>query len=188
MFSQHLLHLAPLTSLLAATLASPTPSSSLSPRACYAGETAKLFCYTPPNGDPQGVVEEDVAYVASYLRSYGGQTRLGRLFSMSAADAPDCGEWSVYSHGTALAVAKKINNTINASVLFADIATTIDGGGVNATPESKANSILYGCGDAGGSLGVRVNASAPIYKSASSYPAGYVPDGIVIKIVWSGQN
>ncbi|KAM7191244.1 hypothetical protein V8F20_009422 [Naviculisporaceae sp. PSN 640] len=185
MFFYSFLRLAPIASLFAATLA--TPARPLSPRACYAGESAKLLCYTPPNGDPQGVLEEDVAYVASYLRTYGGQTRLGRLFSMSAADAPDCGEWSVYSYGTALAVAKKINNTINASVLFADIATTIDGG-VNPTPDSKANSILYGCGDAGGSLGVRVNASAPIYKSTTSYPAGYVPDGIVIKVVWSGQN
>ncbi|KAK3304990.1 uncharacterized protein B0T15DRAFT_398125, partial [Chaetomium strumarium] len=122
-------------------------------------------------------------YIASYLRSYGAQTRTGQLFNMATVHAPDCGEWSVYAHGTALALAKYIDNTVNSSVLFADIANTIDGG-ASATADQQATSLI-GCGTRRGSFGVQVNASAPAYK-ASTYPAGYTPDGILIKIVASG--
>ncbi|KAI1755068.1 hypothetical protein F4782DRAFT_489829 [Xylaria castorea] len=115
---------------------------------CYDTENADLICYNPPDGDPQDVAVEDVAYIAAYLRAYGAQTRTGRLFNMAAADAPDCGEWSVYAQGTALALTKHINSTVNTSVLFADIATTIDGG-ANATPAQQAASLI-GCGTSGG--------------------------------------
>ncbi|KAH7311225.1 hypothetical protein B0I35DRAFT_437727 [Stachybotrys elegans] len=187
MFSHALLLLAPLSSigkvLGAPTVPALTPRTEVSVQTCYKDEPKQLFCYNPPNGDPQGVEVEDVAFVAEYLRAYGGGTRLGRLFNMAAADAPDCGEWTLYSHGTAMAVAKHIDNTVNSSVLFADIARTIDGG-ANATPAQKAGAII-GCLESGGSLGVQVNASAPAY-TASSYPKGYVTGGIIIKIVWSG--
>ncbi|CAH0056957.1 unnamed protein product [Clonostachys solani] len=179
--------LAPL-SLIGTALAAPSSRllderSDPSIQTCYEGEPTSLFCYNPPNGTPQDVEVDDVAFVAAYLRAYGAETRLGRLFSMAAADAPDCGEWSLYSRGTAMAVAKHVDNTVNTSVLFADIARTIDGG-ANATPEQKAGAII-GCLTSGGSLGVQVNTSAPAY-TASSYPAGYVTSGIVVKIVWSG--
>ncbi|KAI0861162.1 hypothetical protein F4860DRAFT_180299 [Xylaria cubensis] len=150
---------------------------------CYDTETANLICYNPPDGDPQDVAIEDVAYIAAYLRAYGAQIRTGRLFNMAAADAPDCGEWSVYAHGSALALAKHINSTVNTSVLFADIATTIDGG-ANATPEQQAASLI-GCGTSGGSFGIQVNTSNPAY-TVSTYPAGYTPGGMIIKIVSSG--
>lgn len=159
--------------------------SLLSKRECYDNEPTDLFCYVPPNGTPQDVEVDDVAFVAAYLRAYGAETRLGRLFSMAAIDAPDCGEWSLYSHGTAMAVAKHIDPDVDSSVLFADIARTIDGG-ANATPAQKENAII-GCLTNGGSLGVQVNTSAPAY-TASSYPAGYVTSGLLIKVVWSGQQ
>jgi hypothetical protein len=189
MISNTLLFLAPFP-IIGTALAAPGGTAShkpmeLSKRACYDNEPKDLFCYNPPNGVPQDVEVEDVAFVAEYLRAYGAETRLGRLFNMAAADAPDCGEWSLYSHRTAMAVAKHVNNTVNSSVLFADIARTIDGGR-NATPAQKS-AALIGCLTSGGSLGVQVNASAPAY-SAASYPKGYVKEGIVIKIVWSGQQ
>lgn len=159
------------------------PIKGLAPRICYETETPSQLCYTAPDNVPQDVLVEDVLFIASYLRSYGAQVRTGRLFNMAAADAPDCGEWLVYAHGTAQAFAKHIDNTVNSSVLFADIATTIDGG-PNANPTQQA-AALIGCGTDGGSLGVLVNATNPNY-SGSTYPAGYVTTGILIKIVASG--
>ncbi|KAI0205631.1 hypothetical protein F4808DRAFT_409740 [Astrocystis sublimbata] len=161
------------------------PSSQL-PRAahiCYETETPERLCYTAPDNIPQDVLVEDVQFIADYLRAYGAQIRTGRLFSMAASDAPDCGEWLVYAHGTAQAFAKHIDNTVDSSVLFADIATTIDGG-ANADETQQAAALL-GCGTDGGSLGVTVNATNPTY-SGSTYPAGYVTEGIIIKIVASG--
>lgn len=186
MFSK-LINFAPLVLLGSSVLAAPgvalVQHEALAPRACFATETPARLCYTAPKNDPQDVLLDDVKFIASYLRSYGAQTRAGRLFNMAAADAPDCGEWVVYSHGTAQAFAKHINNTANSSVMFADIATTIDGG-PNATPAQLATSLI-GCGTDGGSLGVLVNATHPTYKG-STFPAGYTTGGIVIKIVSTG--
>jgi hypothetical protein len=180
MFSK-LVNLAPLALLGSTVFAAPSVQpEARKAQVCYASETPARFCYTPPQGDPQDVLLEDVKFIASYLRSYGAQTRAGRLFNMAAIDAPDCGEWLLYSQGTAQAFAKKIDNTVNSSVMFADIATTIDGG-PNANATLQAASLL-GCGTDGGSLGVAVNATHPTYKG-STYPAGYVTSGIIIKIV-----
>jgi hypothetical protein len=179
MLSQNLLRLIPLT-LVGTAIAAPS-----SPRAaeiCYDGETTDLRCYSAPDNTPQDVTVADVAYIASYLRAYGAQTKAGRLYTMASADAPDCGEWTIYSHGTAQAIAKHIG-TSDTSVLFADIANTIDGGAkANATQQAGA---LIGCGTLGGSLGVVYNASNPAYL-ASTYPAGYTPAGILVKIVATG--
>ncbi|ATY66573.1 hypothetical protein A9K55_001053 [Cordyceps militaris] len=166
----------PLALLAGGAVASPL---TLAPRTCYPNENDKQLCYRPPNGDPQGVDIKDVQFIATYLRNYGAQTRAGRLFNMAAKDTSGCGEWQVYAHGTAQAVAKHIDPSVDTSVLFADIATTIDGG-ANATPAQQA-AALIGCGTDGGSLGVAVNASNPAY-SGSTYPKGYVTKGIVVKI------
>ncbi len=159
------------------------PVQGLAPRSCYTTETPNKLCYTAPANVPQDVLVDDVLFIASYLRSYGAQVRTGRLFNMAAADTPDCGEWLVYAHGTAQAFAKHIDSKVNSSVLFADIATTIDGG-ANANAAEKA-AALIGCGTDGGSLGVTVNATNPAYKG-STYPAGYTTSGTLIKIVASG--
>ncbi len=95
-------------------------------------------------------------------------------------------EWSLYSHGTVLATARHINSTASSSVLFADIANTIDGG-VGATDAQKA-AALIGCGTAGGSLGVVYDASNPQYNTAAYIANGYTPSGLLIKIVWSGAS
>ncbi|GKT58403.1 hypothetical protein ColTof4_12334 [Colletotrichum tofieldiae] len=163
----------------------PLPGSVEGPaiRVCYETETPSQLCYTAPDNVPQDVLVEDVKFIAAYLRSYGAQIRTGRLFNMAATDAPDCGEWLIYAHGTAQAFAKHIDNTVNSSVLFADIASTIDGG-VNANSTQQA-AALIGCDTDGGSLGVAVNTANPTY-SGSTYPAGYTTSGILIKIVASG--
>lgn len=178
----NLFPLAILSGAAAAPGAPPGPGQALAPRTCYATETPSRLCYTAPNNVPQDVVLDDVLFIASYLRSYGAQVRTGRLFNMAAAAAPDCGEWLLYAHGTAQAIAKHIDNTVNSSVLFADIATTIDGG-PNADSTQQAAAIL-GCGKDGGSLGVAVNASHPAY-SGRTYPTGYTTKGIIIKVVAS---
>ncbi|KAJ4303200.1 hypothetical protein N0V90_002093 [Kalmusia sp. IMI 367209] len=184
MFSHAFLSIVSLA-LLSAALPAPEslPASVRSPQICYDNENTALLCYNPPDGEPQNVAVADVTYIASYLRAYGAQTKAGRLYNMAAADTPDCAEWTIYSHGSALAIAKHINSAVNSSVLFADIATTIDGG-PNATPAQKAGALI-GCGTSGGSEGVQVNSSNPAY-TASTYPAGYTPAGILIKIVASG--
>lgn len=180
MFSR-LVNLVPLALFGSAVAAPSSLPGSL--RTCYETETPSLLCYTEPDNVPQDVLVEDVVFIAAYLRSYGAQIRTGRLFNMAAADAPDCGEWLLYAHGTAQAFAKHIDNTVNSSVLFADIATTIDGGAnANSTAQAAA---LIGCGTDGGSLGVAVNITNPTY-SGPTYPAGYETSGILIKIVASG--
>lgn len=186
MLSQIPLRLIPLALLGSTAVVIAAPSSPLSPRAaqiCYDGETTDLRCYTAPDNTPQDVAVADVAYIASYLRAYGAQSKAGRLYTMAAADAPDCGEWTIYAHGTAQAIAKHVDNSVDTSVLFADLANTIDGGaGADATQQAAA---LVGCGSDGGSLGVVYNASNPAYL-ASTYPAGYTPAGILVKIVATG--
>jgi hypothetical protein len=102
---------------------------------------------------------------------------------MAAADAPDWDEWSLYTHGTAQALAKHIDNAVDSSVLFADTPTTINGG-VNATEAHQA-AALVGCGSNGGSLRVRVNASDQTYLGPA-FPEGYTTQGILIKILASG--
>jgi hypothetical protein len=181
MLSQGLLRLVSLA-LFGIAVAAPS-SFSLSPRSaqiCDDTETSALLCYTAPDNTPQDVLVADITYVAAYLRAYGAQSKAGLLYTMSAADTPDCDEWTIYSHGTVQAIAKHINTTLNTSVLFADIANTIDGGaGASAAQKAAA---LIGCGTDGGSLGVIYNASNPAYL-ASTYPAGYTPAGILVKIV-----
>ncbi|KAI0903315.1 hypothetical protein F4823DRAFT_299873 [Ustulina deusta] len=174
-----------LSSIGSAAPGTATPSvAARKPLVCYDTEVVDLLCYNPPDGDPQDVAVDDVAFIAAYLRSYGAQTRLGRLFTMAAADAPDCDEWTLYAHGSAVALAKHVNSSVgDTSVLFADIANTIDGG-AGATDAQKANSIL-GCGTSGGSFGVVANLSAPAY-TAATYPAGYSTSGVLVKIVNSG--
>jgi len=96
---------------------------------------------------------------------------------MKAADAVGCGEWLLYSHGTAAAYAKKIDLTYDSSILFEEIANTIDGGSI----ASSTN--LLGCDYAGGSLGAQVNTTAKAYSAKSYVAAGYKPAGILVKVV-----
>ncbi|KAL2368261.1 hypothetical protein RJ035_002543 [Blastomyces gilchristii] len=145
-------------------------------------ETPNMHCYSGENDIPQDVDPKDVSFIASYLRAYGRQTRIGRLFTMKAADAPDCGEWILYARGTAAAYAKKTNLTYDSSVLFSDIADTIDGG-----KKPEADSILK-CQADGGSFGTQIaDVAAPAYMTQEYIDAGFKPDGILIKIVSNRQ-
>ncbi|KAK8102062.1 hypothetical protein PG984_015208 [Apiospora sp. TS-2023a] len=154
--------------------------AALANAACEDSEAPELFCYTDGDSVPQDVAIADVKYVASYLRSYGQQTKNGRQFVMLEADTPDCGEWSLYQRGSVLATAKHIVPDVNSSVLFTDIANTIDGG-----VGTKKMQALVDCASAGGSFGVAFNASDPQYNTASYRASGYTPNGILVKIVSS---
>ncbi|KAK1976440.1 hypothetical protein LZ30DRAFT_753472 [Colletotrichum cereale] len=162
-----------------AVTTAPTPDDGPM-RVCYE-EPLELHCYSEPDDIPQDVTVADVNFVAAYLRSYGRQIRAGRLFNMKAADSPDCGEWPLYNRGTVAAYAKHIDNTIDSSVLFEDIANTIDGG-IGST---RSVSIID-CLSEGGSLAVQANLTHPAYSTATYTAAGYKPSGILIKIVNSG--
>ncbi|KAK2010249.1 hypothetical protein LZ32DRAFT_607699 [Colletotrichum eremochloae] len=166
-------------SVLAATAAAAPASTSQGEvqRICY-GESLELHCYSEPDDIPQDVTVADVKFVAAYLRSYGRQIRAGRLFNMKAVDAPDCGEWPLYTRGTVAAYAKHVNNAIDSSVLFEDIANTIDGG--SGTVKSAA---IVDCLTQGGSFGVQYNASSAAYNTAAYKDGGWKPDGILVKIV-----
>lgn len=84
------------------------------------------------------------------------------VFNMKAAAAPDCGEWPLYTRGTVAAYAKHIDNTVDLSVLFEDIASTIDGG--TGTVKSAA---IIDCLTQGGSLAVQYNLTHPAYSTAT---------------------
>jgi hypothetical protein len=149
------------------------------------GETTALFCYTEGNGTPQNVNVNDVEFIAKYLRSYGRQIKPGRFFTMNANDTQGCGEWSVYSRRSALVTIKHINDTVNSSVLFEDIAATIDGG-ENPTPEQRQKALL-GCGTNGGAFAVQANLTNPAYSAASYVAAGYKTSGLLVKVVSNSQ-
>ncbi|OJD19063.1 hypothetical protein AJ78_00935 [Emergomyces pasteurianus Ep9510] len=166
--------------LAARAVAAPTTIDGFEPtvrHVCY-DETQKLHCYSGGSDIPQDVKVEDVQFIANYLRAYGRETRIGRLFTMKASDAPDCGEWSLYVRGTAAAYAKKIDLTYDSSILFSDIANTIDGN-KNATADS-----LLKCKTDGGSFGAQIaDVAAPAYKTKEYIDGGFKPSGILIKIV-----
>lgn len=164
----------------AAALGQSNHAAALRPRSCD-GETADLLCYTKDNGTPQNVNIPDVVFVAKYLRSYGRQIKPGRFFTMNAADTAGCGEWSVYSRRSTLVTIKHIDDTVDSSVLFEDIATAIDGG-EHATPEEQQKALL-GCGADGGAFGVQANLSNPAYSSSSYVEAGYKTTGLLVKVV-----
>lgn len=170
------------TTLLPFTLAVPPSHRSYEISGiCYNGEGVKLNGYNKAHGgDPQNITVADIQGVAAYLRSYGQETSPGRLFTMTTANAADCAEWTLATNGTALALAKHLNSTIDSSVLFEDIANTIDGG-ENATLTN--NSGIVSCLKDGGSLGVIVNQTADAYNTLDYLASGAYMEGILIKIV-----
>ena len=164
----------------AAVMGTDIETTALQTHICW-GETTDRFCYTEANGTPQNVNVSDVIFIAKYLRSYGRQSKPGRFFTMRSNDTKDCGEWTAYSHGSALVAVKHITDTIDSSVLYEDLATTIDGG-EKATPEEQKKALL-GCGTDGGAVGVQVNSTNPAYKAASYISAGYKTSGLLLKVV-----
>jgi hypothetical protein len=96
----------------------------------------------------------------------------------------DCEEWTVPlpdGGGPIIVLTKHITPRYNSSVLWEDIATTIDGGANPSASDVKAS--LLGCGTHGGQMGAKVNTDNPIY-SANDFKSGILrAGGIVIKIV-----
>ncbi|KAK3393388.1 hypothetical protein B0H63DRAFT_443635 [Podospora didyma] len=111
MHSSTIVNLFPLAIFGGGALAAPGSTFASPGGLAQPGETPSELCYTLPNNIPKEVLVSDVQFIASYLRSYGAQIRSGRLFSMAAADTPDCAEWLLYAHGTAQAFAKHIDST-----------------------------------------------------------------------------
>ncbi len=164
----------------------PAPRSA---QVCYDGEDAALLCYhdTSSGSVPQNVDVTDVSYIGAYLRRYGRQNpRKPAFFTMLAADTAGCAEWTLYTHGSALALAKHLNPSVNPSVLFEDIAATIDGG--DKATDAQKQAAIIGCLSDGGSLGVLINGTNPAYAAAEYVASGYQPGGILVKIVHSAVS
>ncbi|KAH8912977.1 hypothetical protein BR93DRAFT_862833, partial [Coniochaeta sp. PMI_546] len=149
---------------------------------CYSSEGVNLLCYRSPSGEPQAVDVADVSYIAAYLRRYGRTNpRKPGFYTMLARDTADCAEWTLYTRGSALALAKHVDPAVNTSVLFEDIAATIDGG--DRATDAQKRAAIIGCLSDGGSLGVVVNATNPAYATEEYVASGYQPGGILVKIV-----
>ncbi|KGO66433.1 hypothetical protein PITC_067290 [Penicillium italicum] len=146
------------------------------------GEGPEKVCYGVSGGTPQQLDPEDIQYVADYLR-YIGQQNTGVAKFWNMPKAIDCAEWSlpVADAGTVQALAKHINPRISSSILYEDLAATIDGGEGATNDQKKA--ALAGCGANGGQLGVKANTSNPLYQADDYTKSGAKPEGIIIKLV-----
>ena len=112
--------------LIAASLVAASPLLE-SRDSCSEG--TQLICYGVSGGQSQGVSPDDVAYAASYLR-YLGQNNNGTAAFLTMPAGSNCGDWTlpIDGAGTVLGLAKHVIPIANSSVLYTDIANTIDGG------------------------------------------------------------
>lgn len=150
------------------------------PRA-LCSEGVERVCYGIGNGGtPQALDPDDVAYAASYLR-YVGQQNTGADARWTIPAEAECSEWGlpVEGGGTVLTLVKHVEPAVTTSVLYEDLANTIDGGedGANATQA------LVQCGVNGGQLGVFIDAANPAYNTAEYMASGAEPRGMIIKLV-----
>ncbi|RDA88241.1 hypothetical protein CP532_0351 [Ophiocordyceps camponoti-leonardi (nom. inval.)] len=143
------------------------------------GETSRLVCY---NEGPQGLDLEDVKYAARFLRKIARDGDSPR-WTMSTDNDLDCAEWTmnIPGSGSVLVLTKQINARIVSSVLYEDIANTIDGG-EGASDADRGNSLLA-CGSNGGQLGVKVNRQNPAYQTAEFRERRLRSSGIIVKLV-----
>ncbi|KAK4451532.1 hypothetical protein QBC34DRAFT_401272 [Podospora aff. communis PSN243] len=149
------------------------------------GEPTKRICFGPDGGDSQNVDIEDIKYAATVVRGMIKDPKKnfsGAFWNMPAGDF-GCAEWMVEipDSGTVLTLIKKVSPRSNSSVLFDDVANTIDGG-PNPTEEQLSKSLL-GCGTNGGMIGIQWNSSNPIYTSERYLATGAKPDGLIMKLV-----
>ena len=107
---------------------------------------------------------------------------------MDLPEADGCAEWQVTTKGATWVMAKLVGNSA-AAVTFRDIANTIDGGDIEAEEENEGNSkddseaeievsedSLAGCGEAGGQMGVIVDAKDPLYKTEEFVGGGFTSE------------
>ncbi|KAF1842321.1 uncharacterized protein K460DRAFT_346030 [Cucurbitaria berberidis CBS 394.84] len=153
--------------------------ASIIKRSC--GETASRVCFGVDGGTAQNIDKDDIQYAADYLRHLADENN-NPLWTMPPEF--DCAEWGlpVADAGTVLVLAKHIRPRTNSSVTYYDLARTIDGG-VDATPDQKAASLLGACGSGGGMQGVTVNANDPAYNTPEYIASKAKPEDIIIKVV-----
>jgi hypothetical protein len=187
-----------LCALGSASLVATTPAAI---SAC--GEKADRVCFGKDGGEAQDVELEDIEYAAIALRSQSTLpngttafwtskmcTSLERDLNYSELltilQVPrdfDCAEWMLPapSGGTLIALAKHVNPRVASSVLFDDIANTIDGGEFATAAQKQAK--LLGCARGGGMLGVKVNTSNPAHNTATYKDSKASHGRILINIV-----
>ena len=137
-------------------------------------EGNKRVCYGKDGGTSQALDPADVEYVASYLRFIGeSNTGANARWTMPASGSA-CQEWaiSVPGAGTVLALAKHTTPFVATSVLYADIAATIDAVGG-----------LLECQENGGQMPAIVNKTNLVYTLAEYKATKARSDGITIKLV-----
>lgn len=149
---------------------------------CAAPDPVRRICYNSQGSTPQNVSTKDIESIAVYLRQYISIPWNPKFYTMRVKDADNCGEWEVYSQGSATVLAKLVGNR-DASVLFSDIASTLDG--TNATSLMRS---LLGCFTAGGQMGTWVSTANPLYKSPEFVNGGFTNEGIIIKVVASRKG
>jgi hypothetical protein len=91
------------------------------------------------------------------------------------ASGSTCEEWavSVPGAGTVLVLAKHTTPFVATSVLYEDLASTIDAIGG-----------LLECSENGGQMPVKANKTNSVYNSAECKATKARPDGVTIKLVW----
>lgn len=148
---------------------------------CNGGDTAIKYCYGSPNGGPQNLDPQDVSNAAISIRSYGRSTTPLRMLTIPGAGENNCTWVELYTNGTVKVVAKHYLFNVTASVLYEDIANTIDGG-ETPTSESLDASVLE-CGWKGGQSGVVVNTTRAEYHTPEFIASGAITDGIGIHVI-----
>lgn len=160
-----------LLQLLLAVSAAASPAL-LARQSCDEG--SKRVCYGKDGGLSQNLDPADVEYVASYLRFVGeSNTGASARWTMPASGST-CDEWAipVPGAGTVLALAKHTTPFVATSILYEDLASTIDAIGG-----------LLECQEYGGQMPAKVNKTNPVYTSAEYKATKARSDGITIKLV-----
>lgn len=147
----------------------------------YCGENGNFICYNATGSTPQNITEHNILLIAAYLRSQAKQGNAWYNFTATDDDIGGCSEAAVAkTYGDVQISFKHIDYSKNSSVLYDDIAHTLDGG-PRATADQRKNSLL-GCGTNGGSMAVITNSSRIEY-SAPEFTSGLkVNTGIEVKV------
>ena len=145
-------------------------------------EGVQKICYGAPSGTAQNIDPDDLAFPAANIR-YDARMDPNKLafFNMPPNANFQCEEWTIASEGTVIVLAKHTSARLNTTVLYEDIANTLDGG-EKATDEQKKNSIL-GCGKNGGQVGLVYDQNNKAYNSETYKGWKATPSGLVIKVV-----
>ncbi|KAH8898659.1 hypothetical protein GQ53DRAFT_816894 [Thozetella sp. PMI_491] len=146
------------------------------------GEGTQHICYGAPDGQAQNIDPDDLDYLVANIRHVASKDpSKPAFFNMPPNSNRQCEEWTIASEGTVLVLAKHTSAQLNTTVLYQDIANTLDGG-EKATAEQKQNSIL-GCGKNGGQLGLVYDKNNTVYNTDTYKTWKATPSGLVIKVV-----